>query len=402
MRNENSNRVNMVNTTITYVEANSTPTSGIPAFAVTLTAVKSKMVLINSLNLIGGGSTKGVTLDTNLIRKAMTQAAFRVASCVLAYARSTNNNTLVELVNYTERRLDKLKKEDVDDVCEGILNAATANVAGATNFGLVASDLTDLAAAIALYRMSTQNSRQALITKSQAIEQIDVMLRELIADLLKGQMDNMVNSVKNANLAYWKGYRQARKVINLGTTTAKVRGEVRDENTSPLKNVVFTIFETGTLTKVGEAETDVKGNFGIAQLPSGDFDFKWEKGGYSPVTETNVHIGPGKELKRKIVMHALVVEEGDLMMMLIANINLQGNGIEPTSVITLEAMNSTMRFYSSNSPAGLPGAQFVDVQAGQIVRHTVQEFMNLVGNGQYSNVQNVGGVMGHWRVTVEI
>ncbi len=402
MNRKDTNRVNMIDTTTHYCDLNVAATAGITAFALKLADVKAKMVLINGLNQVVTGTTTGVTLDTNLLRKTMTDYALKCANATKGYANSVNNNTLKALVNYTRAKLDKISKEDVDDVCQTIHDAADDNFAGAAPYGIVATDVTDLQTAINLYRSATQNPRQAIISKSQAVEQSSRMVREVIDDLLEGQLDVMVNTLEITNANFCKGYEQARIIIDLGSTTAKVRGDVRDANTAPLMNVDFTIYETGSLTKVGETSTDVKGKFGISNLPSGNFDFKWEKGGYATVKEENVHIGPGKELKRKIVMHALVVEEDDLMMMLIANINLQGNGIEATSVITLEAMNSTMRFYSSNSPAGLPGGQFVDVQAGQSVTHTVQEFMNLVGNGQYSNVQNVGGVMGHWRVTVEI
>ena len=69
MKTENSNRVNMINANITFCDANSTATSGIPAFATALAAVKAKMLLINSYNQIGEGTTKGVTLDTKGLRK---------------------------------------------------------------------------------------------------------------------------------------------------------------------------------------------------------------------------------------------------------------------------------------------------------------------------------------------
>lgn len=305
MKNENSNRVNMINATITLCDANTTATAGITGFAGVLATVKGKIVLINSLNQLGDGTTTGVTLDTKLLRKTMTEHALKCANATLAYANSINNNTLKALVNFTESKLNGMKKEDVDDACQGIHDAANANSAGAFNFGIGAADITDLQTSIDVYRIGTQNPRQAIITKSHAIKQADTMIRETISNLLVGQMDKMVNTLKLTNRGFWDGYKQAREIIDLGTTTAKVRGTVKDINDVPLVDAGFAILKQGTTESVAKTKTDVKGRFNLSHLPSGDFDFIWDLTGYETVTETNVHISAGKELKRRVVMKKL-------------------------------------------------------------------------------------------------
>ncbi len=404
MKNENSNRVNMINATITFCDANTTATAGITGFAAVLAVVKGKIVLINSLNQIGDGTTKGVTTDTKLLRKTMTDHALQCGNATLGYANSINNNTLKALVNFTETKLNGMKKEDVDDACQGIHDATNTNIAGASNFGINATDVTDLQTAIDVYRTATQNPRHAIITKSQAIKQAATLIREVIDNLLTGQMDTMVNTLKVTNKNFWDGYKQAREIIDLGSTTAKVRGTVLDGMDVPLKGVTFTILQTGTDVKVSEVSSDVKGKFNAAKLPAGNFDFKWELKGYKTVIETNVHIAAGKELKRKIVMDAAIVREGDLGMGMIMNVDVNGVDGKNLTKITLEANNSPMRFYASNMPNSAPGAVFLDVPAGLIIHKTPDEFAAAVGFGNgnsYLNVQNIGGGQGHWRVTLE-
>lgn len=405
MKTRNSNRVNMINTTIAICDANTATTAGIPSFATVLGSVKSKMVLINSLNQIGDGTTTGVTLDTKGLRKAMTDLALKCANATLAYANSINNNTLAALVNYSESELNRLKKEDVDDTCEAIHDATNANIAGATNFGVVASDVTDLQASIDLYRTASQNPRQALISKSQAKQQVTNMIREVIDDLMIAQLDRMVNTLKTANKDFWSGYKQAREILDLGTTTAKVRGTVLDEEDVPLKGVVFSILDTGTEDVVVSVKTDTKGKFNAAKLSAGTFDFKWELKGYQTVLETEVKISNGKELKRKIVMNAVAVIEGDVMQGMIQNIQAMGIDVKPTTKLTLEVTGSALRFYASNSPNNPPMNPFFDVQAGQTITKTVQEFAALIGAGgtnNFVNVQNVGMMQGHYKITIDV
>lgn len=406
MKNENSNRVNMINANITFCDANSTATSGIPAFAIALAAVKAKMLLINSYNQIGKGTTKGVTLDTKGLRKNMTDLALKCANATLAFANSTSNNTLAALVNFSETKLNALKKEDVDDVCQGIHDATNANSAGALNFGIVATDITDLQSSIDLYRVASQNPRQAIISKSQAKKQVENMVREVIDDLLLAQMDKMVNTLKPSNKTFWDGYRQSREILDLGTTTAKVRGTVLDEEDVPLKSVIFSILDSGTEDVVVSVKTDNKGKFNASKLKAGLFDFKWELDGYKPVIETEVKISNGKELKRKVVMvkSTGVTKEGDLMQGSVANIDVSGVDDQKVSKVTIEATNTTMRFYGAKNPGdGNGGGAFIDVQAGQSVTKSAKDFGMQTGlgmQGNFLNVQNVGGMMGHWKITI--
>ncbi len=173
-----------------------------------------------------------------------------------------------------------MKKEDVDDTCQAIHDATNANIAGATNFGVTVVDVTDLLSAITLYRVASQNPSQAIISKSQAKLQVELKVREVIDDMLVKQLDKMANTLKPTQFQFWSGYKQSREIIDLGSTSAKVRGTVLDENDVPLIGVSFKILKTGTTEEVAKVLTDIKGKFNAAKLLPGDFDFVWELEGY--------------------------------------------------------------------------------------------------------------------------
>lgn len=409
MKTQDSNRVNMINANITYCDANTAATAAISLFATTLAAVKAKMVLVNSFNQIADGTTKGVTLDTNALRKAMTDLALKCANATLAFANATNNNTLAALVNYSERKLNGMKKEEVDDACEAIHDAANANVADVTDYGVSATDVSDLQAVINLYRTASQNPRQAIVNKSQAKKKVTELVDEIVDDLLVGQLDKMANTLKASNADFVSGYKQSREVIDLGSTSAKIRGTVLDSEDVPLKQVRFTITNPATGAVVAETQTDNKGKYGVSKLPVGIFDLKWEKSGYATITEFAVKVVAGKEISRKIVMPpksadgGLVTRQGTLAMGMIANIDLNDVGDD---VVTVKAssITSTMRYYAASSAAGMPGATFVDVPVGTTVSMTAAEFAAAVGLGvanTFLNVQNMGAVSGEWRLVLE-
>jgi hypothetical protein len=396
MKNVTSNRVNMINATITFCDGNTSATSGIIQFANVLGDVKSKMILINSLNQIAGGTTTGVTLDTNALRRAMTALALKCANGTLAYANATNNNTLAALVNFNESKFIRAKKEEVDDMCEGIRAATDANIAAVVDYGVAATDVTDLQSAIDLYRTASQNPRFAVITKSQANKQMEVMVKEVIDNLLVKQLDKMVNTLKTVNFVFWDGYRQAREIIDLGSTTAKVRGTVLNENDVPLINVDFTVYAAGTTEVLKSAKTDVKGKYNVSKLAAGMVDFKWALTGYRSVLETDVKIVAGKELRRNVTMLVEEVRQGNLSPENVDTVFINNIGWA-INTVQLSAGLSTMRFYTGLDAA----SNYIDVLAGQVLNMPFVEFAAAIGLNAGDGVflvKNVGCVNGSWKV----
>lgn len=403
MKNTNSNRVNAVNTTVLFCESNVSATSGIPLFSTVLGDVKAKMVLVNSLNQIADGSTKGVTLDTKLLRGAMVNLAFKCANGTLAYANSIGSNTLKDLVNFTMSDFERAKKEDVDDMCQTVHDVAAANVAAIASYGVLGTDVTDLQVAIDLYRVGSQSPRQAIVSRSVAKRQVSDLIREVMDDLLVGQLDKMVNTLRVSNGGFWGGYFQAREVVDLGRTTAKIRGTVKDGNDVPLVGVVFRVVEAGTSNVIAEVVSQVKGVFNSGSLPSGFVDLAWSFGGYETVEELNVKISAGKELRRRVVMvaqPAVVVREGNLGMGMIGNVDVSGLD-NPDATVQLEAMGVQMNFFASNSLNGGAAGGVVSVQPGMPVEMKASQLAAAIGLGgvnSFLNVQNVGMMPGSWRV----
>jgi len=302
MKNTISNRVNMIRATLTYCDENPAATSGIVAFATVKSAADSKLVLIDALTIIANGTTGGVTLDTNIIRTTMSTLALKCGDSVSAYAASINNNTLRSKVTTTLYALNRLKKEEVDDKCQEIHNEANTHIAAGGAFGYTATDVTDLQTAIDLYRTASQNPRHAIISRSEAISNIKLLVREIIDNLFEKQMDRMVNTLRATNISFVNTYFRNREIIDLGTTHAKVRGTVKDPNDVPLIGVTFTMRLTGQLNKVAETQSALGGKFGVYDIDAGNYDFYWQFPGYQSITETNVKISAGKEIKRKITM----------------------------------------------------------------------------------------------------
>jgi hypothetical protein len=295
----------MIRALLAYCTTNAAATAGISAFAGVKATADNKLILIDTLNQLSKTSVVGVTLDTTIIRQTMTNIALKCGDAVSAYASSVNNNTLRQAVTYTYSVMSKMKKEDIDDICQQIHDAANTHIAAAGAFGYDATDVTDLATAINLYRTSMQNPRAFTVSKKQANANIKTLVREIVDNLFERQMDRMAKTLRLTNPEFVQGYFFSREIINLGTTTAKVRGSVKNNLEEPLVGVAITMRKTGQLNKTAETLSGIGGKYTLSDFPADDYDIYWQFPGYQAITETNVHIAAGKEIRRNITMQSV-------------------------------------------------------------------------------------------------
>lgn len=345
MRKFIANSVNMIRAVLQYLTANTAATAGIAAFAGVKTQVDNKMILIDNLGQIANVSSEGVTLDTNLIRAAMEAIAFRIANSVRAYATSVNNNTLKQKVKYSKTNLKDMRKEEIDDTCQEIHDVANANIAAAGPFGYVAQDVTDLQTAIDLYRTSVQNPRQAIITKNDATDTIETIVKDIKENFFKEQIDLMVKTLEETNPEFVRKYFDNREIIDLGATHAKLRGTVKDVNDVPLIGVSVILRKTGTIQIVKQTLTIIKGAYTINQIPADDYDFFWVFSGYKTVREDNVHVSLGKELQRKIVLEEVNGSTAQQVAVNASQIVVLDSNLQPT--------DAGSAYFKNSSPAGV-------------------------------------------------
>jgi hypothetical protein len=306
MQKRDTNRLNMIRTTILWCNDNLSATAHIPAFANIKSTVETKISIIDQLNQKATAGSKGVTIDTNVSRLNMQKIAFKCASAISAYAATIKSNTLRAKVSYTLNAMSAKKKEEIDDICQTIHDEALANLAAATGFGYTINDVTDLQTAINIYRDSMANPRQAIITRSVALQTIKTQIREILNNLFKQQMDSMVNTLIISNPSFVRSYYHAREIIDLGTTHTKVSGTITTQIGTPIEAATFTALKTpenpAEPHQPIHTKTNKQGKFTIPKLPPGNYTFTTHHPNYHPKTETNAHLKPGKETKRKITL----------------------------------------------------------------------------------------------------
>ncbi len=372
MKNSTTNLLNMIRATLLYCTNNAAITALIAAFAAAKTAIDNKMVLISQLEQIALGTSIGVTLDTNEIRTAMTNIAFKCCNALTAYAASVNNNTLLLKVNYTASDFTRFKKEEIEAICQTIHNEANTNLVAAGPFGYDATDVSDLQTAINLYGTSIQNPRQSVISKSLALVQIDSMVRDIIDRGFKLGLDKMTNTLKLSHPVFVTGYFKAREILNIGTTSAKIRGSVHNPLGTVLFGVRVYLTQSGQNTVILETTTDLNGKFSINHIPAADYDVHYQFEGYQSFTETDLHIPAGKEFTRNttlqfITSYSVEIPVGEFRVIFSPSTPVWRPGISLNfkNIIPIVTPSSASGYeaYSPTDPG--PGSGDITLPSGQ-------------------------------------
>jgi hypothetical protein len=303
MEQKIANKTDMIRNTWTFTKGNPGPMSFATAFALMVTDVGNNIVLIDALDIVMSGSSKGITLDTKALKLSMCTFAGKLCNNVGAYAGSINNNTLLARVDFTEDKLMKQVKDLVDDTCEEIKNAAQDSlVAAGAGFGFTAGDITALDTSIGLYRLAINKPRQKIISKKTAKAQIKAIQKHVVEDIFEAQMDKLVRNLEGGpDDDFFQNYFGSREIVDAGKTTGKITGIMQTIGGLPIPGGKLTVYVKDTLTVVGTSTTTAEGRFSVTKL-FGDYDCTWEKPGYSKAEEKGVNVGAGKKVQRIITM----------------------------------------------------------------------------------------------------
>ena len=305
MDTRSSNQTNAIRLVCAYlsIASNVSITNAITAFAAVLTTVKNKLILIDTYDLLATATTSGVTLDVRSIRSVMESIAFKCSRAVIAYAsQAPVNNTLIAKVKYSKSKLKATKKEDIGVVCEAIRKAANDNITNVQNYGISATDVSDLAAAISLYYTATANPRQMIIDKNSAKASIKNLIREVNQNLFKNQIDSMVLTLQASNSEFVSKYFLAREIIDLGKSHTKIKATAKDMDGNALPGTILKIMKTETTEVVYSVKANNQGVMPNTYVLPGDYDFLVERTGFNSITETNIHFSPGETVKRDFIL----------------------------------------------------------------------------------------------------
>ena len=306
METTQTNQVNMITTVVEFSDANPAPVVSIPLYGTTLEIVKNNLETIAILNSVVTGSTKGITKDTNTLRRIMTQFGIQISAAIYAYAYSliVPNETLAQSVDYQPTDFKRMTKSEIDDICANIQTIATANLAVLAPVGITAPVVAAFGIAINDYSASIQKPRNAIVSRTTAVTDLAELIRTTIDIQLGKVMDRLVSSIQFIQPSYYKSYNTARENIDLGHTFTKFRGTAVDTVGNPLQNATAVLTSTTDGSIIYNSISNNIGNYKNVTVKPDNYNTKYVCPGYITQDVADEHYAPGSETIHHIVFIA--------------------------------------------------------------------------------------------------
>lgn len=220
MNDRQENKLTMAKTVEAYLTAHAAETAGVPMAATELTNLTNSIAAIDGYRETQEGTSTGTTMDKKVRRDAAIESALVLIGPMKAYAQATDNNTLLAEVDFSKSDLEDQRDTTLAVTLLNIRDAAQANLAAATPYGVTATKITDLTTKRAAYIPYITAPREKITEISVATANIGA---EFVAmDEILVRMDGVMENFRYDNVSLYDGYKSARIIVDLGENNPEI------------------------------------------------------------------------------------------------------------------------------------------------------------------------------------
>jgi len=308
MNNSQKGTLSMSVGTVNYLRKNAAILSIIPGFIALFTKFE---VNVNGILVLRGQqevNKSGIRDNKELLRADLAAKAFDIGRKTEAFASSVNNLILAKEVHYPGTSFTNASDSKLESRAQVIYEKANANIADLAPFDVSADDLIGLQMAIDLFHAAVPAIRTGTTEKKQITSQIAKLLKENDALLVK--MDLLVEVVRLKQPDFYKGYKDNRMIIKIGSGTLALVASASDAATGEgLKGVKFTFVRQNENRATIGAEplvkvTAKKGRLNVKNMNEGPYLVIIEKSGLKRL-ELQVNKVPGDLLRLNVKLEKL-------------------------------------------------------------------------------------------------
>lgn len=253
--------INMLEALKTMVTANLEKFTVIPAFAETFAEITSRLTTMQALKLTAVEKTKPTTSANLALKLKLCQKTVSVADTIRALAGKLGNIALKQEMDVKFYKLQKLAQGVLTPICQNIHDTATEHIGAAKNYNLSQAMLDELQTLITEYSTDVPDVRTETGEINTAKADIERLKAEC-TDILEGQLDPMVNILRETDPTALELWRSARVVVNPHSTPTQVKYTVIAIDNGveiPIPDVPIIatgkITYTATTNELGEAIT---------------------------------------------------------------------------------------------------------------------------------------------------
>lgn len=194
------------------VQQNSTSWSGLVAFETAFSDFVQKLEVLNELSYGQENVTIGVRVHKDVVRYSAIEKALEIAAMIKAFASATGSAELKAQMKITLSKIKFGRKNEALMLIDRIIEKANAHSSELVDFGLTQTKLDELHSVRIALGEAISSPRKAIIERKSITLSIDEKFEEM-DELLKGQLDHLVYTLKIQAPKLYKDYNAARLVI---------------------------------------------------------------------------------------------------------------------------------------------------------------------------------------------
>jgi hypothetical protein len=266
---------------------NSTIVTNLPGFSGNFTTIQNNITAIQATGEQQEFDKSGISDNKKVLKATLVNQATDISKKLVAYANNTVNAVLLKEINYSKSELDHAADADLKNKAQCIYDRANANVAALATYGITAAILTTFLTAINAFNAVIPKVQEGINEKKLTTAQLADLYTA--TDVALDNIDKIVEIIRLTQPAFYKSYKESRKLPNNGRSALSLKGTVKDiANGEGLKGVTLTF--TPELEKIALAanakakdivkKTADKGGFIIKSLAAGVYTVTIKKAGY--------------------------------------------------------------------------------------------------------------------------
>lgn len=267
------------------------------------TTFVTNLGLINDVVLQQTLQIEGVAEDKTVLKYKLARIGSIVSNVVKAYAISIGDNTLKREVDYSESDLRRSRDVTIQLHCQTIYNLANTHLAALAAFGITPTVMTTLATAISDYQVKMQSPTVARDERAVATVNLASVITET-NDLLRFQIDNNMRIMELSEPDFYKLYKNARKIIDLGggrrAGYGTIKGVVREADTNLIvEGALIELLDTDAVVV-----SDALGEFSIDAEPN-TYSIRVSKDDYEEIELNTIVVLKDEDVSVQVLLIAL-------------------------------------------------------------------------------------------------
>lgn len=208
-----TNRVTMFKTVAAYLAKHNSVWSGMAPLATAVQQLKDKLEAIDASAQKQELPTKGAVGDKAEARDALEDTLFLTCEALAVLASIGNDNDLLALTSVTPSTLHKFDDEELVNRATTVLGRANAKKTELATLNVTQANLDELTQALATFNAVKAKPRTAVAERAAQTESLPSLIRDA-SDILRSQIDKLVNLFRRTDSEFVAGYRSARVVVD--------------------------------------------------------------------------------------------------------------------------------------------------------------------------------------------